>query len=336
MIFVDLEQGTPAWQSWRWMGITATESAVIMGLSPFKTPWRLWCEKVGRARPEDLSANPQVRYGKEMESVVRQKFQLQHDEILIAQCAEFAQERLFRASFDGLTSADEPVEIKCPGAKTIEDIKERGRQSEAFRLYNVQVQHQMMVAESHRGWLVFYDSQADSLIEFEIGRDEDLIANILKSGRAFWQSVVAEKEPQKDPQRDIFVPKSDEEIAQWCRLAADYTAAVRAVEDLKLQMDGLNLVRNRCKDRLASMMRDYRFADFAGVALTKRASTGAVDYEKLCKAKGITPEELASFRKAGKESWLIRSTGSLMPKDFIDEAMEESLQVADRGEAMWF
>ena len=136
-----------------------------------------------------------------------------------------------------------------------------------------------------------------------------------------------------DPARDFYVPKTDDEVSEWCRLAADYVSAAREVDDLKAQIERLNAVRNRCKERLALMMGDYRLADYAGVALTRRSSVGPVDYEKLCEAKGIPPEELDRFRKTAKESWLIRSTGSAM---LIDDAMEESLQAADRSEAMWF
>ena len=129
MIFVDLDQRTPEWQSWRWMGITATESAVILGRSLYKTAWRLWCEKTGRALPPDLSANPQVRYGRDMESVVRRAFELRHAEVLFPQCAECSEDRVFRASFDGLTADDEPVELKCPGAETLSAVKALGRGS---------------------------------------------------------------------------------------------------------------------------------------------------------------------------------------------------------------
>ena len=336
MFFVDLDQRTPEWLSWRWMGITATESAVILGRSPYKTPWRLWCEKTGRARPPDLSANLQVRYGRENEDRVRQMFQLQHAEVLLPLCAECSEDRLFRASFDGLTSNDEPVEIKCPGSETMTDVKERGRESDAFRLYNIQVQHQLLVAGARHGWLVFYDGETNDLTEFEIDRDNDLIAEIRKTGRAFWDLVIQDKEPKKDLQRDFYVPKTDDEISQWCRLAADYVSAAREVDDLKAQIEGLNAVRTRCKEQLSRLMGDYRCADFAGVALTRRAAVSSVDYEKLCRAKGITSEELNGFRKEAKESWLIRSTGSPMPKDFIDETMEDCLTAADRSEPMWF
>ena len=309
MIYVDLDQRTPEWLSWRFMGITATESAVILGRSPYKTPWQLWCEKTGKSVPADLSKNPLVRQGRELEPVARQAFEFKHAEVLFPQCAEYSADPLFRASFDGLTADEEPVEIKCSSEKVLSDVKTFGTESEAFRLYNIQVQHQLLVAGAEHGWLVFFDSKTGELAEFEMFSDEMLIADILKAGRAFWKAVLDDVEPKKDAARDFYVPKTSGEIHEWSHLAAQYISASGEVQNLKAQIERLNAERNRCKEGLASMMGNFCFADYAGVALTRRRALGSVDYDKLCEAKGITPEELASFRKRPKESWLIRTTG---------------------------
>jgi hypothetical protein len=55
---IDLAQRTPEWHQWRAQGITASESAIILGRSPYKTPWRLWAERTGLAKTEVLSKNP--------------------------------------------------------------------------------------------------------------------------------------------------------------------------------------------------------------------------------------------------------------------------------------
>ena len=60
MQFVELDQRTDAWFEWRKNGITASESPVIVGLSPYQTPWRLWAEKTGFMERPDLSKNPNV------------------------------------------------------------------------------------------------------------------------------------------------------------------------------------------------------------------------------------------------------------------------------------
>ncbi len=50
MRITDVIQRTPQWQHWRARGVTASEAAIILGHSPYKTPWRLWAERTGIAR----------------------------------------------------------------------------------------------------------------------------------------------------------------------------------------------------------------------------------------------------------------------------------------------
>lgn len=40
MHIINLDQRTDAWKAWRNQGVTATDSTVILGASPYKTPWR--------------------------------------------------------------------------------------------------------------------------------------------------------------------------------------------------------------------------------------------------------------------------------------------------------
>lgn len=337
MRLLELEQRSQAWFDWRRNGITATESAAILGLNPYVTPWRLWCEKVGRALPADLSSNPLVRFGIEHEDEVRQLFELKHLEVVMPACGEFDEDALFRASFDGLTSAMEPVEIKCPSESTLADVREKGLESTAGRLYRIQLQHQLMVCGAKHGWLVFYDRTNTELVEFEVVRDEALIADIRSKGREFFDRFVAKrKEPPKDPTRDIYVPKGDVQIARWNQFAADYAAAQKATDALQEQIDAYTAIKNRCRDELTAMMGEFLHADFAGVAITKRALRGTVNYKDFLQAKGIAESELEAFRGKGSESWLVRVTHENLPKDFQDEELEALLMQAQPTEDLWF
>lgn len=337
MRLLDLEQRSETWLAWRQAGITATESSVILGLNPYMTPWRLWCEKVGRAKPADLSSNPLVRFGIEHEDEVRQMFEHKHLDVVMPACAEFDEDPIFRASFDGLTSAMEPVEIKCPSETTISDVRQRGLESDACRLYRIQVQHQLMVSGAQHGWLVFFDRTTNDLIEFVIERDEDLIAEIRSKGREFFDRFLAKrKEPPKDPTRDIYVPKGDVDIARWNQFAADYAAAQKATDALQEQIDAYTVIKNRCRDELTAMMGEFLHADFAGIAITKRMTRGTVNYRDFLQAKGIAESELEAFRGKGLESWLVRVTHDKLPKDFQDEELEALLMQAQPTEDLWF
>ena len=67
---LELEQRSEAWRQWRLQGITATESGVILGQNPYTTPWRLWCEKTGRAEPEDLLRQISVSRSLKSEGII--------------------------------------------------------------------------------------------------------------------------------------------------------------------------------------------------------------------------------------------------------------------------
>jgi len=47
MKIVDVSQRSPAWRLWRSQGVGASEAAILMNRSPYKTPWRWWAEKTG-------------------------------------------------------------------------------------------------------------------------------------------------------------------------------------------------------------------------------------------------------------------------------------------------
>ena len=338
MRVIELEQRTDAWLRWREQGITATESAVILGLSPFKTPWRLWAEKVHRAVPENLDAIPQVRFGREHEDHVRHLFESAHGIFVAPACAEMdGNDAIFRASFDGLTIEDVPVEIKCPGRNTLEDVASRGTGSDAYRLYSVQVQHQIMVSGAAHGWLVFYRPEDESLIEFDIPRDEELIARIRSEGRAFWENhVVKRREPAMDPGRDVYFPQG-EAAAAWAGAAGDYLALEREIRDAAKRLADLRESQGRVKDEIARLMGGHLIAEFAGVRVKRTMRAGAVDYDALLQAKGIPSAEKEAFRKSPSAVLSFTGTGRLLPEGVVATPEETAAaQEPPEEPCIWF
>lgn len=174
MKIVDLRQRTPEWHAWRRQGIMATATAVILGQHVEKTRWRLWAELTGRVAPLDLSMIPQVRLGILHEPYAVAWFEERYKTTLLPLCGECATFPLLRASFDGVDDDGCPVEVKVPSDKNFDLVLEQGEKSEPYRLYWWQVQHQIAVAGSARGYLVFYSTTRQPLV-FEIRRDPDTI-----------------------------------------------------------------------------------------------------------------------------------------------------------------
>lgn len=336
MKIVNLSQGDDAWLDWRRSGITATDACILLGLSPYKTEWRLWAEKSGYAREVDLSLNPLVRRGRENEGKARLAYEEKHDDLLLPICAEFDANPLFRASLDGWGTAREPVEFKCPSRSVWNDVNSHGTDSTAYKLYVPQVQHQMLVTEAQRGWLVFwYEGQ---LKEFEILRDQELIDDLLYLGQELRQRVLDRKEPKKDPEKDLYIPEG-KEVNRWISAAEEYRIYDSEIQSLKQRLKALQERQQPLLDDMKAMMGEYLHADYAGVRVTRSRVAGKVNYKQLLadKAAGIEGSEIDKYRGETTERCRVTVGDSVKPKDIIDEEVIAPLEeLEDSPETSYF
>lgn len=334
MEYVVLNQRSDAWLKWRLQGITATEAVAISGHNPYVTPWRVWAEKTGRIATRDLSDNPYVRYGVEHEDEVRNLFMQKHLEVVTPACGEFDEYRIFRASFDGLNVRDEPVELKCPGESTLEDVLARGEKSDAYQLYQWQVQWQIMVSGASKGWLVFY-LRNGKILDFEIPRDEAMISEMKDKCQSFWEkNIQKDKAPDKIPERDLYVPSGDDLIA-WGRAATDYRR-------IKEEIDRLTKLLEEPKGRLLSLMGEFKNADFYGISICQYIQKGAIDYKQILAKRGIqlTEQEIETCRRKSNDVTKVSLSKSEFPQDFIPEKNEEISEAIrtiqkDRNNLCW-
>lgn len=323
MRVVELDQRTDEWKEWRRLGITATEAPAISGHSEFCTPWRVWAEKTGRIEPEDLSKVPAVAYGVEHEDEVRTLFMLESGEVAFAACGEWDEFPVFRASFDGLTSDGYPVEIKCPSDSTIIDLLARGTESEVYKRYLWQVHWQMLVADAPKAFLVFYLG-SEKIKIFEVARNEEMILEMKNACKSFWETnILKDKAPAKIPERDTYVPQGDDLMA-WAKAARDYKA-------IKEEIDRLNDLLEEPKERLLTLMGNYRNADFFGISVTNTLSKGSVDYKAILAKRGIvlTPEELEEARRESKPVKRVTVTDRDLPKGVIPEMNEDLCEAVE-------
>lgn len=336
MLLVKLDQRTPEWFVWRRNGITASETPIILGLSPYKTPWRLWMEKTGKMQPDDLSRNPNVQRGVEMEDDVRKLYEEERLDIVEPACGICDEDSVFRASFDGLDSKGRPVEIKCPSRKVWDEVIANGEASDTYRLYAAQVQHQLLVAGADEGFLVFY-SEGEMKI-FEIKRDEAFIQRIRIEGRKFFESMQAGKPPEKDPERDLYVPESEEDVTLWVQAARLFLRHQKELDELEEKAAAVKCKLAELRPVFQSLMGDNALADFAGVEVRRSCVKGRIDYQKALEATAgkMDPAELEKFRSEPSERWSVKPSGSDLPKQFVEdeELLETITSVPD--ERRWF
>ena len=76
-------QDRQSWLEGRGNGIGASDAAAVVGMSPWKSTLELWKEKVGAAKPKDLSGSAAVEQGNRLEPALRGLFTAEHPELAV-------------------------------------------------------------------------------------------------------------------------------------------------------------------------------------------------------------------------------------------------------------
>lgn len=135
MKIVQIEQGTPEWLQWRLNRITATDCAVIMGISPFKDVHMLWYEKNELVAHKSIT-EPMKR-GNALEPIARELFISKVGIEMNPICIEHDEIFWHASSLDGIDETKKILlEIKCPNLE-----KHFSRKIDDH--YLAQMQHQL-------------------------------------------------------------------------------------------------------------------------------------------------------------------------------------------------
>ena len=296
MQIANVIQGSESWLLWRSEGITATDIPIIMGLSPYKTPYQLWLEKTGRSTPPDLSNNPNVQRGNRLEDQARQLAEEKHNEVLLPICATSDATPILRASLDGLSEDGIPYEFKAPSEKIFDELAVQGTLSLTYRLYEMQVKAQCVVADASSAVLLFYMKDGRTL-EFDVTCTDQERENILKTALQFWDDVQNDKAPSLDADRDVYQATLNDECVRqtddWLRINSEIKAMEAQIKTLKASQKSI-------VDSLITEMGDFSHGQFGRVKITTFVKRGTVDYPKLMAAKGISDAEMDRYRKADR------------------------------------
>ncbi len=311
---VNVVPRTPAWHAWRNQGVTATDACVLMGSDSDKTLWQLWAEKVGLVQPPDLSGNPHVRRGIELEPKARQRYEEDYSTMLLPMCGESDENPVLRASCDGIDDDGCPVEIKCPSETVFKEAKELGEASAFFRRYYPQVQHQIYVAGAQQGFLApFYEEE---MLRFPVPRDEAFIAELIPKALSLWDSITKLAEPVKDPARDLFIPTGPE-LEAWTKAAEKY----RELEIQRVVRENeITQIATRQKalqDELVALMDNFAHGAAAGIRVTRYLQRGSVDYGKLLKdeAPQIGPDIQEKYRRSSSDRVRVDCNGAKQARE---------------------
>lgn len=329
MIYSDVIQKTVEWYLWRKTGVGASDALTLLGLNPDKGVWTLWAEKTLRGITENLDRNPLVRKGNYLEPRARKCAEIALQEpMLIPVCAKSSVNEFAIASLDGLTRGLNPVELKVPAESTYQDVCSNGVNSKAYVRYTPQVQHQLLVTGAEYGWLFFYNpDDSGDYRAFKIFRNIEIISALSKNITEFMSAVLTGTPPEKDPNKDIFFPTTEEDIRKWKFHAAGYAMIDKLIAQKTKEIEMLKSSAQVHQNVFTQIMGDYVWADYAGVNVTKVIRKGNINYKNVLADNSIslTDKQLDSYRSEPSSYFKFSSDDNLMPKNIIDSEVESTL-----------
>lgn len=277
-----MEQNSLEWHEFRKNHVGASDAPVIMGVSPWKTAYQLWEEKLGLR--EIPASNAAMQRGIELEPIARQAYNDYTGNEAEAKVIVHPQYSWMSASLDGLSKCGSvPVEIKCPGY----DDHQKAVNGEIPEKYFPQLQHQLAVLGVNM--LHYFSYRDGSYCLLEVMRDEKYIARLIKEESKFWNGVLSFSPPELS-ERD-YINKNDKE---WLDLVESYRTAS---EELNRAKEAESLIR----DQLINLS-EGRNCIGGGVKVQKIIRKGTVDYSKIPELKGVN---LDGYRKDSVSSWRI-------------------------------
>lgn len=282
-----MQQNSSEWLSWRKSKIGASDAPIIMGMSPWKTPYQLWRLKVGLDDYDPVNAA--MQRGHDLEEKARSAYEENCGYIMLPQVVESKERSFMIASFDGLTlDGKRGVEIKCPG-ESDHLLAQKGVIPDK---YVSQLQHQMFVGELDCIDYWSYDGENGCLVECE--RDDFFIEKMLEKEMDFYEKVVR-KEPPVLTDRD-YVERDDKDWFEKEKRWMDAHSLLKEAQEKEKEAreDLLSCTSSNARGQL--------------VQVTKYLMKGRVNYSKVPELIGV---DLDGYRAKDSECWRISSRKSV-------------------------
>ena len=234
----------------------ASEAGAVLGISPYRTPFRVWQEKVGLVLP-DPPGIP-ARAGNALENLVLDLFQEETGKMVSYRQEEFEDDEypFLKCHVDGLADSGEIVEAKTTGSD--KGWGEPGT-DQIPQVYLAQVTVQMYLAGLRIAYVPVLIGREDFRI-YKVERDEELEKLILPRLVKFWTENVEKKiAPPPVTLQDIYdaFPRHEarqveatEEIHNAVRKLSDIQSRIKALEKEETETKALILSHMQSADEL--------------------------------------------------------------------------------------
>ncbi len=232
--------------------IGGSDIAVVMGMSRWKTPLKLWLEKTGQAEPDDLSQVEAVQLGSELEEFVAQKFAKESGKQVRKQSKMYVHKDypFMVAHIDRLiTGTDEILECKTCGSHKREEWEGDGIPRE----YILQVIWYLGITGKKKAYiavLIGGQSFKYKTIEF----DKELFDVMVDMAKDFWHAVETKTPPavsaSDNPVIVQMFPEPDAEIIENQDIEENIAKLQKVKDDISVLNDEKEMLEAEIKSAI--------------------------------------------------------------------------------------
>lgn len=290
-----MKQGTSEWLALRKNHIGASDAPVIMGDSPWKSPYQLWEEKLGVG--QEMPDNPGLKMGREMEGPAREAYEKFTNKLMVPEVVfhPLPEMSFMMASLDGVSSnGDTIVEIKNPNEKDhLEAVNGR-----VPKKYWAQVQHQLECYET-ADILHYWSFRNGKGALVEVERSPDYLKDLIAKEEEFWNAVTTFTPPPLDD-KDYMIIEDNE----WKALAHQ---KIRYDKELKY-------LKEKIESNKMAMIKKSGGQNIMGhgIKFRKVFHKGTVNYKQGFKDANLCEEK---YRGEGKEFWKAFTSETKRPEN---------------------
>ena len=285
-------QGSQEWLAHRKNYIGASDAPIIMGLSPWCTPYELWQRKLGLIPEQEQ--NYAMTRGSALEPESIRIFQEKHGIDVFPAVIYHKEHSFLMASLDGI-SLDRKTccEVKNPMGVHSHNIAMSGNVPD---MYFCQVQMQM-ACEDMLDMIHYQSTYQGNTIEILVYRDEEYIKSMTEKLIAFWEKVLLEEPPE-------LTDKDYEDRSSPTRVA--YGSRIEELDHrkhlLKAELKDIDTERDFIRDLLIEDA-NGRNTRGGGLLMTRTYPKGRVDYSAIPELEDV---DLEQYRKPSRETWTMR------------------------------
>jgi putative phage-type endonuclease len=241
---------SPEQKEARRSGIGGSDVAAILGISPWKTPYDVWLDKVDPTDGDDLDGKDHIIFGNLVEPVIRAEFARRNGKTVVEADQIYRSEAhpFMVANVDGIIVGENAgLEIKTASEYSGDDWGDENT-DQVPQYYLTQGLHYLAVM----GWDRIYFAVligGNKYRQYVVERDEEAVAALIAAETKFWNDYVLAKVA---PRRNNEELKSawDKTTGSSVDATTEIASDIERIKELKRHLEAIETEKSELESKV--------------------------------------------------------------------------------------